>query len=178
MRGKIIVALVLSALLATSAITQTDRNTKPNPPAQVVGERLRKANRSPDGERNTSERAGPGFIFDAQGHPFGGVPGKYRTPILIVDTVRMSGDYYSLDLQSSFSRKEHSVSGTSVNTVFATITPILDDSTDNMRYYAHMVVDGGRRLILRANPDSIYVGGGEWEPLPDSSKVVVHIFVK
>ena len=105
-------------------------------------------------------------VFNADGNPFSKTSQKTREPKVVVDTVRFAGQYYSLDLRAAFSRKSHTVSATDNNSVFATITPMLDDSSKALYYYGYTVRDKGTRLVIKSSNAN------------DSSKVVVHIYVK
>jgi len=104
--------------------------------------------------------------FDSDGKPFAKAYNRTRTPKVMVDTIRFAGQFVSMDLRSSFSDRNHAVSGTSNLTVLATITPILDDSTQALYYYGYCVVDKGTRLVIKSSNAN------------DSSKVVVVARIK
>ena len=104
--------------------------------------------------------------FDSDGKPFSRVQNRYKEPKVVVDTVRFAGQYASLSLRTSFTTGNHAVSATSAASVFAMITPALDDSTKSLYYYGYSVTSDGARLIIKSSNAN------------DSSKVVVVAWIK
>ena len=104
--------------------------------------------------------------FDSDGKPFSRVQNRFKEPKVVVDTVRFSGQYVSFPLRTSFTTGNHDVSGTSGTSVFAIVTPVLDDSTKSLYYYGYSVTSDGSRLTIKSSNAN------------DSSKVVVVAWIK
>ena len=99
-------------------------------------------------------------IYNTNGKPFSKSYNRSRTPKIIVDTVRFGGQYASIKLQTAFRSGNHAVSGTSNNTVYVTVSPILTDSSDALYFYGATVVDKGTRIVIKssnANDSSLVV---------------------
>ncbi len=75
-------------------------------------------------------------LYTADGIPVVGVRGQKMEPIEIIDTVRMAGQYKTLELNEYRARKRVRVAGSSENTIrVRAITPIVEDSTKSAGYY-------------------------------------------
>ena len=92
-----------------------------------------------------------GDMYDSKGRPHFGVSQRSRTPVEIVDTITVYGKYASMPLSNSPSVGPHDVSATSPFTIFATITQIVTDSTETLRYYGFAIKDNGKRILIIAN---------------------------
>ena len=68
-------------------------------------------------------------IFFGDGGIFGKVTGKTRLPIVIIDTVAITAGYGILKLNRRIKTQIKNVIPTSKRTLYATITPILGDTT-------------------------------------------------
>jgi hypothetical protein len=93
---------------------------------------------------------------------------KTRKPIVVVDTVRITAGYGTLGLNKSFkSKKQHSVAPTSANTLYATITPILLDTTKTVYSYGYVRSRAGDSLTIKSSGAAA-----------DTCSVVVHIYLR
>lgn len=79
--------------------------------------------------------AHPQNLFNSNGRPLSKRAQQSKAPMVVVDTVRMSGGFGTLRLNSSFTKDRHSVSATATGRMSAHITQILSDTTDAVNYY-------------------------------------------
>ncbi len=106
--------------------------------------------------------------FLASGERFAKELQKTRKPIVVIDTVRITAGYGTLTLNKSFqSKNKHSVAPTSANTLYATITPILIDTTKTPYAYGYVRSNAGDVLTIKSS-------GGT----ADTCTVVVHIYLR
>jgi len=106
----------------------------------------------------------PQNLFNASGKPLKKQAQTTREPIIVLDTVRMSGGFGTLRLNGSFTSSKHSVSATATGLMNAHVTPILSDTTDAVNYY-------GVRLFT----DSLIIKSSQTD---DSGLVAVRIDIR
>ena len=106
--------------------------------------------------------------FLANGERFAKELQKTRKPIVVIDTVRVVAGYGTLSLNKNFkSQNKHSVAPTSANTLYATITAIIVDTTKMVYSYAYVRSSMGDSLTIKSS-------GGT----ADTCTVVVHIYLR
>lgn len=107
-------------------------------------------------------------VYQADGSLFTKLPGKTRSPIVVIDTVQIIAGFGKLGLRRTFSSKrEHSVSPTKPATLYAVITPILGDTTKTVYYYGYALNKVGDTLTVKSS-------GGT----ADTGCVAVHIYLR
>jgi hypothetical protein len=104
--------------------------------------------------------------FDTKGKRLLKTANKTRNPKTIVDTVKMSAGIGFVVLNVRFQRGRSSVKASSNKHLFATITQILNDTSETVNYYAYYASKKGDSLIIKSNSNT------------DTSLVVVKIFVR
>jgi hypothetical protein len=108
-----------------------------------------------------------GMIFDHQGKPFAKRQQETAEPKIIVDTVTITAGWGNLELNSNFTKGQHNVAPSSGDNLYAVVTPVLTDSTENVYYYGYSYVESEHRLIVKSS-------GGT----ADTGKVIIQIFLK
>lgn len=106
-------------------------------------------------------------IFSGDGEIFGRRAQETREPIIVVDTVSVVAGYGSLQLSETFNMKKRNVSPSSKNSLFATVTPILTDSTGTVYYYGYSFKANENRVIVKSS------GGAA-----DTGKVAIQIILR
>lgn len=107
-------------------------------------------------------------VYQADGSLFTKVPGKSRSPVVVIDTVQIIAGFGKLGLRKTFSSKrEHSVAPTKPTTLYAVITPILGDTTKTVYYYGYALNLVGDTLTVKSS-------GGT----ADTGCVAVHIYLR
>ncbi len=106
--------------------------------------------------------------YQADGQLFTKIPGKTRSPVVVIDTVQIIAGYGKLGLRKNFSSKrEHSVAPTKPTTLYAIITPILGDTTKTVYYYGYALNRVGDTLTIKSS-------GGT----ADTGCVAIHIYLR
>ena len=90
-------------------------------------------------------------IFFGDGGVFGKVTGKTRLPVVVIDTVAITAGYGILRLNRQIKTQIKNVIPTSKRTLYATITPILSDTTKLVYYYGYTVNNTGDTLTIKSS---------------------------
>ena len=106
----------------------------------------------------------PQNLFNSDGRPLKKQAQDSKEPIVVIDTVRMSGGFGTLRLSGSFSSNKHSVSATATGRMNPHVTQILSDTTDAVNYY-------GVRLFT----DSLIIKSSQTD---DSGLVAIRIDIR
>ena len=106
-------------------------------------------------------------ILLGDGKIFGKVSGKTRLPIIVIDTVVIIAGYGTLKLNKQIKVQTKNVVPSKKNSLYATITPILGDTTKTVYYYGYTINSAGDLLTVKSS------GGTN-----DTGCVVIQIFMR
>jgi len=91
----------------------------------------------------------PQNLFNSSGKELKKQAQHTKTPMVVIDTVRMSGGVGTLRLNGAFSKEKHSVSATSIGAMNAQVTQILSDTTGAVNYYGVLLFTDS--LIIKSS---------------------------
>ena len=91
-------------------------------------------------------------IFNADGKKVGRASGISRSPIIVVDTVRLDTGYAKINLNSTFGNKGiHNVTAFSKDRIWASVTQILDSLNQVKHSYGYIVSSNGRTVEIKSD---------------------------
>jgi len=106
-------------------------------------------------------------IYFGDGGIFGKVSGKTRLPVIVIDTVAITAGYGTFKLNRQIKKRVKNVIPTNKQTLYATITPILGDTTKTVYFYGYTINNAGDSLMVKSS-------GGT----ADTGCVVIQIFMR
>lgn len=111
-----------------------------------------------------------GDYSNADGAPFAKREGKTREPIVVVDSVQMSGGFGTLTLNLISNRSRRTTNPSDVKNLFAYFTQRSVDTTATPARYSYTVLRDGQKQIT-----GIRVVSSQAD---DSARVDVHLIIK
>jgi len=94
------------------------------------------------------------------------VSGRYREPILLVDTLRLRNGVGTADLSAYFNEQQSRVVATSATSLYVVVSGVLRTELDSVYSYSAIVLGNGRSIRVKSSGAS------------DSGKVVIMAFSK
>lgn len=101
------------------------------------------------------------------GGVFGKISGKTRLPVIVIDTVAITAGFGTFKLNKRIKSQIKNVIPTAKQTLYATITPILRDTSKTVYFYGYAINDAGDTLMVKSS-------GGT----ADTGCVVIQIFMR
>lgn len=115
----------------------------------------------------------PMFVFAqtpihfGDGGVFGAISRKTRLPIIVIDTVAITAGFGTFKLNKRIKSQIKNVIPTAKQTLYATITPILRDTSKIVYSYGYTINDAADTLMVKSS-------GGT----ADTGCVVIQIFMR
>jgi len=106
-------------------------------------------------------------VFDTKGKPHAKVANRSSKPKTIIDTVKIVAGYGTMKLNSRFTRSTHNVTATKKSRMYATISPMMVDTTMAVYYYGYVRAKDGKSLTIKSSGGAL-----------DTGYVVVNLFIK